>query len=68
MNFLYNKVFLEHDTGMHPESIQRLLSLGDLKETKLISGEPYLHFVHEEPYIAQIKKSCKLGQQLNPET
>ena len=39
MKLLYNSIFLEHDTGMHPENRSRLESLPELKETKIESGE-----------------------------
>mgnify|MGYP003704689963 CR=1 FL=1 len=34
MEIIYNKVFLEHDTGMHPENKKRLECFKKLKEEK----------------------------------
>jgi hypothetical protein len=39
MQLIYNPVFLKHDTGMHPENIKRLSSLGEIPVTKLENGE-----------------------------
>lgn len=56
MNLIYNKVFLEHETGDHPESPKRLLAFGDLKETEIPNGEKYLKLVHTSDYIEKVKK------------
>lgn len=61
MNILYNKIFLEHDTGMHPENKKRLLAMPHLKETEIIDGEKYLTLVHEKSYIDHIKRKCAAG-------
>ena len=55
MKLIYNPVFLKHDTGMHPENIKRLSSLGELPVTKLENGERYLELVHSPEYIKKIK-------------
>ena len=68
MDILYNKIFLEHDTGMHPENNKRLLACGDLPETEIESGEKYLELIHDPAYIAQIKEICKTGGHLDPDT
>jgi len=61
MELIYNPVFLEHDTGMHPENKKRLSSLGDLPITELENGEKYLELVHTKEYIESIKKACEQG-------
>lgn len=68
MNIIYNKVFLEHNTGSHPENKNRLLCLGDLKETSLESGEHYLELIHEKNYIDQVKKHAALSEPLDADT
>ena len=56
MEIIYNKVFLEHDTGMHPENKKRLLCMGDLKETKITTnGEQFLELFHTKEYIKHVK-------------
>jgi len=55
MKLIYNPIFLEHDTGMHPENKKRLSSLGDLPVTELENGEKYLELVHTPDYIKRIK-------------
>ena len=68
MDIIYNRSFLEHDTGMHPENRKRLESLGKLKETKIESGEPYLGLIHTKEYIDLVKDTCKRGGHLDPDT
>jgi len=55
MKLIYNPIFLEHDTGMHPENKKRLSSLGELPVTELENGEKYLELVHIPEYIKRIK-------------
>jgi len=61
MDLIYNSIFLEHDTGMHPENKKRLLSLDGLVETKIENGEKYLNLIHEQAYIDKVKKFCEQG-------
>ncbi len=61
MKFIYNPVFLEHDTGMHPENKKRLSSLGDIPVTELENGEKYLELVHTPEYISSVKNACEQG-------
>ena len=68
MNILYDKIFLEHDTGMHPENKKRLLACGDLPETKIENGEKHLQLVHDKKYISEIKEICKVGGHVDPDT
>ncbi len=67
MKIIYNKIFLEHDTGMHPESKKRLEVLG-LKSLKVESGEKYLSLVHDKYYIKQVKEACKVSDFLDADT
>lgn len=68
MKILYNKIFLEHDTGMHPENKKRLLAFGDLPETKIPDGEKHIGLVHNAGYVARIKELCKTGGHLDQDT
>jgi acetoin utilization deacetylase AcuC-like enzyme len=68
MKIIYNKIFLDHDTGMHPENKKRLESLGDLPETDVISGEKFLSLVHTKKYIEQVKKISETAGHLDPDT
>jgi len=68
MKLIYNKVFLEHDTGLHPENKKRLESLGNLPETKIENGEKYLKLFHTREYINKVKNSCKKEDYLDPDT
>jgi len=68
MKIIYDKIFLEHDTGMHPENQKRLMAFGDLPPTKIESGEKYIGLVHNSGYIARIREICKAGGYLDPDT
>jgi len=61
MKLIYNPIFLEHDTGMHPENKKRLSSLGELPVTKIENGEKYLELVHTPEYIKKIKDMSEAG-------
>ena len=61
MKLIYNPIFLEHDTGMHPENKKRLSSLGELPVTELENGEKYLELVHTPEYIKKIKDLSAKG-------
>ena len=51
MKILYNPIFLDHDTGRHPENASRLTALGELESTPFDPGEPFLELVHYTPKI-----------------
>ena len=65
---LYNKIFLSHDTGSHPENIKRLQAFGDLEETNIESGLPYLALVHPESHIKIIREACACNDMLDQDT
>jgi acetoin utilization deacetylase AcuC-like enzyme len=64
---IYDEIFLEHDTGMHPENKKRLEVLG-LKGKKVKSGEKYLSLIHSKYYINQVKDACKKSSFLDADT
>jgi len=68
MKLIYNKIFLEHDTGMHPENKKRLESLGKLPETEIENGEKYLGLVHTQDYVKHVKDICDIKGHLDPDT
>jgi acetoin utilization deacetylase AcuC-like enzyme len=69
MDIIYNKIFLEHDTGIfHPENKRRLEAFGSLPETKIASGEPFLELVHAKDYIERVKEACIHGEALDGDT
>lgn len=68
MEFIYNKIFLEHDTGIHPESARRFAYLKNIKETEVKNGEEYLDLVHPRAYIDFIKKSCSESKSVDSDT
>jgi len=61
MKLIYNPIFLEHDTGMHPENKKRLSSLGELTVTELENGEKYLELIHTTEYIQKIRELSERG-------
>ncbi len=58
MKIIYNDIFLEHDTGNHPENQERLKYFFDFKQADVINGEEHLKLVYSEAYIQKIKKAC----------
>ncbi|HRF38016.1 MAG TPA: histone deacetylase family protein, partial [Saprospiraceae bacterium] len=68
MKFLYNPIYLDHDTGMHPESMRRLQMFTNLPETPLVDGSEYLHLVHTPRYIEKVRDACDLGGHLDADT
>ncbi len=68
MELIYNRIFLEHDTGMHPESKKRLLIFDDVPDTEIIDGLPFIELIHSQSYIEQVKNTCKLSGHLDGDT
>lgn len=68
MDLINNKVFLEHDTGMHPENKKRLISFGELKEKKVSDGSDFLTLIHSNKYIEIVKKACSRSFPLDNDT
>ncbi len=54
MKLIYNPVFQEHETGVHPEGKKRMEVLNILPVTKISSGEDYLDLVHTKDYIHRV--------------
>lgn len=68
MEIIFNKIFLEHNTGIHPENKNRFSLFKSLKDTELKSGEKHLKLGHTKEYIEHVKQSCKMEQPLDPDT
>ncbi len=58
MELIYNKIFLEHNTGSHPENKGRLLYFSHLPNAKIEYDESILSLVHTKEYINDVKKHC----------
>lgn len=59
MELIYNKIFLEHHTGDHPESARRLLPFAGLPDAPLVNGEELLGLVHRSDYIEKVRDACR---------
>ena len=80
VGLVYDPIYLEHDTGSHPENSQRLVAImshleesGSREKLTLLSPRPAsveeLEMVHAPEYISQIKsKAEKGGGWLDPDT
>ncbi len=68
MEIIYNKIFLSHDTGNHPENKSRLLSYPALRETPIIDGQEFLPLIHPKPYIAYVQEACRYGEAFDQDT
>ncbi len=69
MEFIYNKIFLKHFSKYgHPERPERLISMGNLVETKIENGEKYLSLVYDEGYIQKIREASQKGENLDSDT
>ncbi|MFN7117337.1 MAG: histone deacetylase family protein, partial [Saprospiraceae bacterium] len=68
MNLLYNSIFLEHDTGAHPESRKRLEQFNHLPDTPLLDGREYLELIHTGNYIRSVKQASNYSAALDGDT
>ena len=68
MKLLYNPIFLQHDTGMHPENPKRLEVFEGLEEAPLVDGLPYLSLIHSEKYIQLVQDACCVDGRLDADT
>ena len=68
MKLIYNKVFLEHNTGNHPENKERLKHFFKLPDTKIESGEKYLRLAHSQKYIDIVKSASEKEWFLDSDT
>jgi acetoin utilization deacetylase AcuC-like enzyme len=68
MELLYNNIFLEHETGSHPENKKRLDAFKHLPNTHYPDAREWLRLVHTEAYIQQVEKACADGKWLDMDT
>ena len=68
MDIIYHPVVLEHVTINHPESNNRILSLGDLPTTNLPLPEEPLTLVHTKEYIEKVKQFCQSSTPIDDDT
>lgn len=68
MEFIYNKVFLEHETGIHPESVRRFDYLKKIPEVEVEYGERFLSLVHPESYVNFVRQACAKEIDLDNDT
>ena len=58
MEIITNKIFLEHDTGAHPENKERLLVFDrEASQEITVPGTEYLHLVHDAEHIHLIQEA-----------
>lgn len=68
MNLLYNSIFLNHDTGAHPENRKRLEQFNHLPDTPLIEGREFLELIHSGNYIRTVRQASNYGAPLDGDT
>lgn len=68
MDIIYNKIFLEHDTGEHPENKTRLLSYPSRPEKEIIDGIEFLELIHPADYVKFAKEVCYSGEPFDQDT
>ncbi len=59
MNILTNPIFLEHDTGSHPENRKRIEVFSEPATQIPIDGSEYLELVHQSGYIKKVREACE---------
>jgi acetoin utilization deacetylase AcuC-like enzyme len=68
LELIYNNIFKEHDTGMHPENHKRLEALEPLPITKLPYDEKVLSIIHGQHYIDKVKEHSLHSRHLDQDT
>lgn len=68
MELLCNKIFLQHETGMHPENAKRLAAFSGLREVEVMDGAPFLELIHHPAYIEKVKNAFKSADWLDQDT
>ncbi len=68
MDFLFNSIFLEHDTGTHPENKNRLTAFGQLQEYPVDFTETALTLVHPLDYITFVRDCAAKSIPLDNDT
>ena len=68
MEALFNKACLEHDTGLHPESAQRMMTFGPYKEIEPPFTLEHILQVHPERVVKRVEKFAKEGIPFDSDT
>ena len=68
MKLIFNDIFLEHDTDMHPENRKRLEAFSGLDSVEIIDGAPYLELVHTPDHIDLIRSAHQTMEWLDRDT
>lgn len=68
MEIIYNDVFKDHDTGMHPENKKRLEAFKGLSSTEIPSDEGILSIIHHPDYIDKVRDYSSKGLPLDGDT
>lgn len=55
MEYIFNKIFLAHDTGLHPERAERLFSFRGLQDTAIPEHTEWIGMVHPQDYIDTLR-------------
>jgi len=67
VEIIYNPIFLEHETGTHPENPARLKACKP-PESDIPNGEEYLSLVHDQKHIESIKSASNSGAVIDADT
>lgn len=59
MEYIFHRLFLAHNTGMHPERGERLHAFRYLPDSLIEDGESSLSLVHTPEYIDRVKRLFK---------
>lgn len=68
MNLLYHSIFLEHQTGAHPENKSRLSAFEQMPDTELEDTTSLLSLVHTAHYIQRVIALSKQSLPLDADT
>ena len=68
MKLIFNKIFLEHNTGIHPENKNRLMDFFNLPNTEIPYGEKYLRLAHTKEHVNYVKSMSSKALPLDLDT
>ena len=68
MELIFSSDCLLHNTGGHPECIERLDAFRDLPNNVAPPGEQFLELVHTSDYIEKVRQSCANSIPLDNDT
>lgn len=68
MKLLYNDIFLQHETGYHPENKNRFTAFRDLSNTNFPDASDWLTLIHSRAYLEKVQRACALEQALDGDT